>query len=219
MRTPPIPDPPHPRTRLLSLVLLLVAAFATGAASAATLRAEAAPEASGEPVVVAPADGAPASLPIECAAERDLCDLAEEVALDLRFPWVTTGYSLRISPAPDEWLAGVSRHDQQVIELYVRPDSTHVSLARTLAHEVAHGVHTSCEGRLDEWRDRRGLPDTVPDHVPAPHEYDSVAEDFAEAFTQYLRYGESRSTVGEPVDGEWLQRNADLFVPCPQPSS
>lgn len=204
------------RRTLAALAAVVAAAFLAGATSATAIQDQPVDAASTIAPGPTPSDGyvAPPPLPIDCTVPPELCAIGERAATDLHYPWATLGYSLRLAPAPDDWHAGVTRHEERVIELYVRPDTDPRSLARTFAHEIGHAIHTVCPDRMEAWRARRALGEVVPDHVPAPHDYDSVAEDFAEAFSMYLGYGASRSSVGLPVTREWLQRNADLFVPC-----
>jgi hypothetical protein len=128
------------------------------------------------------------------------------------------GYSVEVVEADDEWLRGLALGDERTIRLFVHPQTTAAELGATFAHEIGHALHQICgEAALDEWRERRALPDSVPDYVEPPHDYDSVSEDFAEAFRQFVGYGQSLSPVGEPVTAEWLHLNSDLFVPggCP----
>ncbi|MDX1620851.1 MAG: hypothetical protein R3320_07670 [Nitriliruptorales bacterium] len=213
--------------RWFIFVALALAAFVVGAAGATAivpLAADAhqpAADTQAVPLSEMPSRSAAATAvgeeppgAVQCLSEPTLCERGEEIADSLAYPWRSLGYDVRIAPPPDDWHAGVSRHDVEVIELYVRPESTRDGLERTLAHEIAHALHTVCPDRLEAWRERRGLGADVPLHVPAPHDYDSVAEDFAEAFSQYLGHGTSRSTVGAPVTDEWLRANDDLFASC-----
>lgn len=195
---------------LLTVVLASFVVGATGAVGLSALGTSTlAPDSAGMSTAEVTGEGG-----VTCASAPTLCERGEEIAASIPYPWQDLGYEIQISPAPDDWHAGVSRHDIQVIELYVRSESTREGLERTLAHEIAHALHTTCADRLPEWRERRGLDASVPDHVPAPHDYDSVAEDFAEAFSQHLGFGTSRSTVGDPVTDGWLEQNAELFEPC-----
>lgn len=214
---------PHSRPLSLLPVLLLVAvAFLAGVVSASLATAAPPLDRFNDASATESTGGAPspeatepaARVPVVCYVDRDSCQVVEDVATGLPFPWVLLGYTIRVERPPDDWHAGVSLHDQRAIVLFVRDTTTVTALSKTLVHEIGHAIHTVCPDRLAQWRERRELPDTVPDHVPAPHDYDSVAEDFSEAFSQYLGQGSSRSTVGDPLTADWLQRNADLFVPC-----
>lgn len=200
--------------RWLSAAALVMVACVLGATAALALSPTQSPSSDSGGMQQLTAGAAMAEVGVECRSTPSLCARGEAIAAALDYPWRSLGYELRIAQPPDNWHAGVSRHDVQVIELYVRPESTREGLVRTLAHEIAHALHTVCPGRLDAWRDARNLGPEVPDHVPAPHDYDSVAEDFAEAFSQWLGYGTSRSTVGEPVTEDWLRVNASLFQSC-----
>jgi hypothetical protein len=152
------------------------------------------------------------------ASERD-CALARTMLETFPYPWAVLDYEVVIrSFDEDEWVRGLAIPDERRIELFVDEDTTLEALAATFAHEVGHALHQICgDDILDVWRERRGIDGDVPNYVPPPHDYDSVAEDFAEAMRQFLGFGESLSTVGPTMTGEWLHMNADMFVPgkCP----
>lgn len=163
------------------------------------------------------ASGAPAGtdgFAVECDLDRYQCGVAEHVLKTFPYPWTTLGYSVEVTAPPDEWMRGRTVLEERRIELFMREDTNAEDLAATFAHEAGHALHQYCDDAvLDVWRDRRDLPAGVPDYVSPPHDYDSVAEDFAESFRQYLGFGSSLSSVGAPPDEEWLQLNADLFLP------
>lgn len=160
-----------------------------------------------------------AELTFMCEAEERACQLAHHMLETFPFPWTVLDYEVVIRDFDDgEWIRGLAIPDERRIELYVSEDTTITDLAATFAHEVGHALHQICgQAALDEWRERRDLDETVPDYVDPPHDYDSVAEDFAEAFRQFLGYGPSQSTVGDDISNQWLHLNAELFIPgeCP----
>jgi len=151
-------------------------------------------------------------LPVVCETGPEACDLGQRAAASLPYPWDELGYVVVIAEPIDSWHAGRTLSSEQRIELFVDEDSQVRSLTSTLAHEIGHAIHQRCnDPLLTIWSERRELPPGTPDHVEAPHDYDSAGEDFAEAFAQYLGYGPSRSTVGPTVTQVWLEDNADLF--------
>lgn len=169
--------------------------------------------AAGRASVRAAHEGIENALPITCQAAAGACETVTGVLDGFPYPWATLGYHVEIHPRNGRWVGGRT-DDGGVIQLYVEPDVTPGDVRSTFAHEIGHALHQACGERLlESWRDRRGLSPDVPLYVDPPHEYGSVAEDFAEAFRRYLGMGRSRSSLGEPLTEPWLQRNADLFVP------
>lgn len=152
---------------------------------------------------------------ITCQVETQHCQTGRTAVESLPYPWSAVGYDVQIKRPPSPWYEATTIHGDERIELYVDGDTNADNLARTLAHEIAHAILHGCgDERLDTWRDRRDLPASVPDTVPAPHDFDSVSEDAAEAFAQYLTGQPSRSTVGDQVTDDWLQANSELFAVC-----
>lgn len=152
---------------------------------------------------------------ISCDAPADQCRIARRAISSIPYPWSVLGYEVVIASPPDSWHAAEIDHDARRINLYVDRTSKADGIARDFAHELGHAIFRSCgEGRLEVWRNSRGLPRAVPDTVDAPHDFDSVSEDAAEGFAQYLVGAPSRSTVGGKATDDWLRDNADLFALC-----
>ncbi|MGH3442596.1 MAG: hypothetical protein ACRDUY_11260 [Nitriliruptorales bacterium] len=149
---------------------------------------------------------------VDCRTFTSLCAQAVDVLERLPYPRLTLEYEVVLTRPVDDWRRGATSPEDETITLCLSPDMTGPLLRQTFAHEVAHAIHQRCSELLDVWRERPGLGPDVPDHSEAPHDYDSVAEDFAEAFAGYMGSGMSRSTVGEPFTDEWLQRNSDVFL-------
>lgn len=150
-----------------------------------------------------------------CKVDALQCRRARTAIESLPYPWFVVGYDVEILPSPDSWYEAKTAHGEDRIELYVDDETSGDELARTFAHEIAHALLHECgDERLDAWRNRRDLRASVPDAVDAPHNFDSVSEDAAEAFAQYLTGQTSRSTVGDAVTDDWLQANSDLFAAC-----
>lgn len=186
--------------------MALLAAFVLGLASAVAAVADVGPprnDASG-----------PAHIRerVECSVGPALCKPAFDVLESLPYPWLTLDYEVVVSHPVDDWRRGATSPEDRTIHLYLSADTTGPLLEQTFAHEVGHAIHQRCPELLDLWRERRGLGTDVPDHSEAPHDYDSVAEDYAEAFAQYMGSGLSRSTVGDELTDEWLQPNSDAFL-------
>jgi hypothetical protein len=206
------------RTGLVALAIAV--AFLAGAWTAVVVLVAESPSLTSAtaPVADLAAHGDP-RLRLTCDADPQACDLARRTIVAFPYPWLTVGYDVHVTGGDDLWLSGLADPGSRTITLFVREDTTEQTLAATFAHEVGHALHQICEDEvLDVWRDRRGIPFSVPLFVDPPHDYDSVAEDFAEAFREYLGFGTSMSTVGQPLGATWLQRNADIFVPwaCPE---
>lgn len=152
---------------------------------------------------------------VTCEVDRDRCQVANAAIDRIAYPWFVLGYEVHVDAPPDSWHSGMAVHGERRIDLYVDEKTAIDDVTRTFAHELAHVILHSCgDERLEAWRARRQLPGSVPDHVDAPHDFDSVSEDAAEAFAQYLTGKPSRSTVGDDLTDSWLQRNADLFMMC-----
>jgi hypothetical protein len=214
MEATPSPSRMHVARRA-AIVLAILAAFVTGAVSAYGVTAGS--DATGGPLSseTAPMDAAvETGLPIRCEADVAACAAARRLATDLPYPWAMLGYELVVAEPIDDWHHGATAAPERTITLYADTDTDPNLMAATFAHEVAHAIHQRCdEPVLDAWIRRRGLPADTPHHARPPHDFDSAAEDYADAFAQYLGYATSRSTLGEPVTQDWLQRNADIFSP------
>jgi hypothetical protein len=152
---------------------------------------------------------------IACSAAPQKCLIGTAAVMSVDFPWWKLGYKVEVVEPRDDWTHGQVMHAERRIELFVSDEMTVLHVAAIFAHEVGHVLGHSCEvDTLTVWRERRGIPDDVPTYTPPPHHFDSVSEDFAEAFAQYLGFGPSRSTVATPPTGAWLNANADLFDPA-----
>jgi hypothetical protein len=151
--------------------------------------------------------------------EEDLCTQLVDLALDLDFAWHRAGYAIRIvdgsrAPLPTDdgsRVTGRARKADRTIDLYIHWADTvrdvpaaFRSLKRTLAHELGHAMHQTCETSdpLDRWREARSAPSEVPTHGHGfeGHSFNSIAEDFADSAMAWLTRGEFR--VRSPIEKE-----------------
>jgi hypothetical protein len=149
--------------------------------------------------------------------DEDLCTQLVDLAVDLDFAWHRAGYAIRIvdgsrAPIPpdgDTRITGLARKADRSIELFVHWADTVVDvpaafrgLKRTLAHELGHAMHQTCEASapLDRWREARSAPTKVPPHGHGfeGHSFNSIAEDFADSAMAWLTQGEFR--VRSPLE-------------------
>lgn len=144
-----------------------------------------------------------------------LCDELTELMLELPFAWHRAGYTIDLldgayAPERDGYrVNGVARRSAKEIVLYIHWGDTVKSVPgafravkRTLAHELGHAMHQSCDERavLAAWREVRDIPADVPDHGHG-HEgsmFYSVAEDFADTAMAWLTDGEFK--VRSPIE-------------------
>jgi hypothetical protein len=175
--------------------------------------------------------------------EAELCRSVVSQLIELPFAWHRAGYTVRIRDgdhAPrngtDRRTTGLADAAAREISLFIHWTDTVVDVEgaflgvkRTLAHELGHVMHQTCgEEVLTGWRQARSLPAAVPTrgHGPAG-QFDSVAEDFAEAAMATLTDGEFRVrsplgvTGSEPAHpGQWRatlppsELAAAFFVVC-----
>jgi hypothetical protein len=99
------------------------------------------------------------------------------------------------------------------IEVYVRASDTPEGLQRVLAHEVGHALDVAYNDAVDRarWRTVRGVGPEVPWWPDGTtFDFDTLAGDFAEAFSTWLVGSESVSEVGGPFTPEQLSVVADL---------
>jgi hypothetical protein len=151
--------------------------------------------------------------------DEDLCTQLVDLALDLDFAWHRAGYAIRIvdgsrAPLPTDdgsRVTGRARKADRTIDLYIHWADTvrdvpaaFRSLKRTLAHELGHAMHQTCETSdpLDRWREARSAPSEVPTHGHGfeGHSFNSIAEDFADSARAWLTRGEFR--VRSPIEKE-----------------
>jgi hypothetical protein len=151
--------------------------------------------------------------------DEDLCTQLIDLTLDLDFAWHRAGYAIRIvdgsrAPAPpdgDTRITGRARAADRTIDLFVHWADTVVdvpaafrSLKRTLAHELGHAMHQTCEASapLERWRAARSAPTRVPTHGHGfeGHSFNSIAEDFADTAMAWLTRGDFR--VRSPLEDE-----------------
>ncbi len=149
--------------------------------------------------------------------DEDLCTQLVELALDLDFAWHRAGYAIRMmdgsgAPAPRDGgtrITGRTRTPDRTIDLFIPWADTvrdvpaaFRSVKRTLAHELGHAMHQTCEASdpLDRWREARKIPPEVPTHGHGfeGHSFNSVAEDFADSAMAWLTRGEFR--VRSPIE-------------------
>ena len=127
----------------------------------------------------------------------------EAMAL-IAFPWQRTlpGWSIAFLPAR-AGLRGLAKADDRRIEIYVRDSDSAQSLARVVAHELGHAVDVELNSPSDRerWRAARGVAPAVswwPGN--AVSDFDTLAGDFAEAFSTLLTGSVSLSRVA-PAPG------------------
>jgi hypothetical protein len=151
--------------------------------------------------------------------DEDLCTQLVELALDLDFVWHRAGYAIRMvdgsqAPAPRDGgtrITGRARTPDRTIDLFIPWADTVMdvpaafrSVKRTLAHELGHAMHQTCEASdpLDRWREARKIPPEVPTHGHGfeGHSFNSVAEDFADSAMAWLTRGEFRDR--SPIEEE-----------------
>lgn len=183
-------------------------------------------------------DAARAAVRCELAAP-EVCGHAVATMLALPFAWHRTGYTFVLLPEPSPDLegvvasgtpTGVARKHGREVELYLPPappghdaaaSSALQLLDRTVAHEVGHTFHQSCDERalFRGWRSARGIPRSVPDRGHGDSGHHSVAEDLAEAAMVWLLGGHhpSRSTVPSAplTDGTLDELAPTYFRSCP----
>jgi hypothetical protein len=126
--------------------------------------------------------------------DEDLCTQLIDFTLDLDFAWHRAGYAIRMvdgsrAPMPPEGgtrITGRARAADRTIELFIHWVDTVVDvpaafrgLKRTLAHELGHAMHHTCEASapLDRWRAARSAPTEVPTHGHGfeGHSFNSIA--------------------------------------------
>jgi hypothetical protein len=151
--------------------------------------------------------------------ESDLCTQLVDLALDLDFAWHRAGYAIRIvdgsrAPLPPDGgtrITGRARKADRTIDLFIHWADTvrdvpaaFRGLKRTLAHELGHAMHQTCEASdpLGRWREARSAPSEVPAHGHGfeGHSFNSIAEDFADSAMAWLTRGEFR--VRSPIEKE-----------------
>jgi hypothetical protein len=150
--------------------------------------------------------------------DEDLCAQLVDLALDLDFAWHRAGYAIRIvdgsrAPALDGGtrVTGRARTSDRTIELFIHWADTvrdvpaaFRGLKRTLAHELGHAMHQTCEASdpLERWREARSAGSEVPTHGHGfeGHRFNSIAEDFADSAMAWLTRGEFR--VRSPIEEE-----------------
>jgi hypothetical protein len=149
--------------------------------------------------------------------DKGLCTQLVDLALDLDFAWHRAGYAIRIvdasrAPLPTDGgtrVTGRARAADRTIDLFIHWAGTASDvpaafrgLKRTLAHELGHAMHQTCEASdpLDRWREARSAPPEVPTHGHGfeGHSFNSIAEDFADSAMAWLTRGEFR--VRSPIE-------------------
>lgn len=225
--------------RLTSIVLPLVLGLLVGTVVTSTRgSAHRAPRAL--PPTITTWTISPSDAGLFACRHRDvsLCELVErQVLTGTGFPWRTLGVTVELVEGQGGWPTGVEDRDAGRIVLFASSGTSSLdplireadrqidpsvgTLRRVFLHEIGHRLLSRCGRSLsDLWRQVRGLPDAWPDTVAPPHDYDSVHEDYAEAFVQYEILAPSRSAAGIP-EQMWLDQVADpMFLPgapCPLP--
>jgi hypothetical protein len=233
---------PRPSVRyLLTAVLLLAVAVGVGA-SAASTPAEVRVDLLELPAPALQPELARSR--IVCHLDTEVgCAFIESVLLSMPFAWQHSGYTIHVayetsrrdpcgrSGVATSGCASRWRREVWVFPAWVRHieadrrlglASPVAALTRTVAHEMGHVMHQSCPGErvtLDRYRYERGISPNVPlrGHVSAEGaRFASVAEDFAEAASLYLRGAgddlrRSRSPLAPSPDGAELDRLAPEF--------
>jgi hypothetical protein len=152
-------------------------------------------------------------------ADDDLCAQLVDLALDLDFAWHRAGYAIRIvdgSRAPaladgGTRVTGRARAADRTIDLFIHWGDTvrdvpaaFRGVKRTLAHELGHAMHQTCEASdpLQHWREARSAASVVPTHGHGfeGRSFNSIAEDFADSAMAWLTRGEFR--VRSPIEEE-----------------
>jgi hypothetical protein len=151
--------------------------------------------------------------------DDDLCAQLVELALDVDFAWHRAGYTIRmvdgsLAPILEDGSArvtGRARSADRTIDLFIHWADTvrdvpaaFSGVKRTLAHELGHAMHQTCEASdpLGRWREARSARPEIPTHGHGfeGHSYNSIAEDFADSAMAWLTRGEFR--VRSPIEEE-----------------
>lgn len=156
-----------------------------------------------------PTPATPTTAPtVACHTQQWACDLVDTAVDTLDYPWRDLGWSVTVEEE-QPWLAGYASWSSRTVTLYPREHWTVDTAAYVFAHEVGHAVYVThmTPERKSAYRYARGIASDVPEHVKPPHEFDSVAEDFAELFAWWHTRVAFRSSLAplpaRPQDYVW----------------
>lgn len=131
----------------------------------------------------------------------------------ISYPWRQLGYSVVFLPG-EPGLLGKTIPSSHTIQIFVRQGETFDRMSHALAHELGHAVDLTYNnaGRRAQWRQLRGIDESLPWFLWGGRDYASPAGDFAETFAYWQAGPSDYSDFGPPKD---LAALVPFFSPSP----